>query len=86
MKSQGQAVASDPDNVHFEQVYAKLEQEEIIEECRVFLLKKFGINGYARSKMYFEDSMYQKYLEDITNLASNKDEFAKEIKSINGIK
>ncbi|MBO5349883.1 MAG: hypothetical protein J6A89_08750 [Clostridia bacterium] len=63
--------------------FDNLEQDEVIEECRLFLLKKFGKNGYAREKMYFEDEEYNKYLEDITELAENKELFNKKIKIIN---
>ena len=49
--------------------FSELKESEIIEECRKFLLKKFGINGYARSKMFFDDKEYKKYLDDITDLA-----------------
>ena len=62
-----------------------LAEEEIIEECRLFLLKKFGINGYAREKMYFEDMQYEKYLDDMANLALDKERFCTEIKRINNI-
>lgn len=57
-------------------------EEERLEECRLFLLKKFGINGYAREKMYFKDLEYEKYLNDLTNLVSDKEEFDKRIKKI----
>lgn len=66
---------------HFEM----LEQDEVIEKCRLFLLEKFGKNGYAREKMYFEDEEYNKYLEDITELAENKELFNKKIKVVNDI-
>ena len=46
--------------------FSELKESEIIEECRKFLLKKFGINGYARSKMFFDDKEYKKYLDDIS--------------------
>ena len=62
--------------------HSELTKEEIIEECRLFLLKKYGINGYARDKMYFEDLEYDKYLDDLTKLASNKEEFNKQINSV----
>ncbi len=60
--------------------FSELKESEIIEECRKFLLKKFGINGYARSKMFFDDKEYKKYLDDITDLALDSDKFAVEIK------
>lgn len=56
--------------------------EERLEECRLFLLKKFGISGYARDKIFFKDLEYDKYLDDLTKLASNKEEFDKKIKKI----
>ncbi len=65
--------------------FPKLKEEEVIYECRKFLLKKFGLNGYARSKMFFDDEEYQKYLDNITELASNSEEFSVEIKRVNGI-
>lgn len=65
--------------------FPKLNEEEVIDECRKFLLKKFGINGYARSKMYFNDKEYKKYLDDITELASNSKRFLVEMKRMNGI-
>ena len=65
--------------------YPELNEEEVIEECRKFLLKKFGINGYARSKMFFYVFEYKKYLDDITELASNSEKFSVEIKRMNGI-
>ena len=65
--------------------FSELKESEIIEECRKFLLKKFGINGYARSKMFFDDNEYKKYLDDITDLALDSDKFAVEIKKVNEI-
>ncbi len=59
-----------------------LSNEDRLEECRMFLLKKYGPSGYARNKMFFDDDEYDKYLEDLTNLASNKEEFAKQISII----
>lgn len=65
--------------------FPELSEEEVIDECRKFLLKKFGINGYARNKMYLDDKQYRKYLDNITELASNSERFSIEIKRINGI-
>ena len=65
--------------------FSELKESEIIEECRKFLLKKFGINGYARSKMFFDDKEYKKYLDDITDLALDSDKFAVEIKKVNEV-
>lgn len=60
--------------------FPELNEDEIIEKCRSFLLKKYGINGYARSKMYFDDMEYEKYLDDITELASDVKKFNEEMK------
>ena len=65
--------------------YPELSKSQVIEECRLFIIKKFGINGYARTKMYFDDGLYRKYLDDITNLASNKEKFYATICEVNEI-
>lgn len=65
--------------------FPELNEEEVIEECREFLLKKFGRNGYARDKMYFEDNEYSQYLEDMTELAENKKLFNAKIREANSI-
>lgn len=59
--------------------------DEIIEESRQHLLDKFGKKGYATTKMYFEDEDYKKFLEDITVLASNKEEFKRRFLELNGL-
>ncbi len=58
--------------------------EDIIERSRIHLIDKFGKDGYATNKMYFEDIDYQKFLHDISLLANNKDEFRKQYLKING--
>ena len=50
-----------------------LTDEEIFEGAYEALLNKFGENGYA--KFYFKDSTYEKFLKDIRDLLSNKEEF-----------
>jgi len=59
--------------------------DHIIKESQKHIIDKFGINGYARKKMYFKDDAYQKYLEDITNLANDDKLFAEEFKRVNKI-
>ena len=59
--------------------------DEIIEESRQHLLDKFGKKGYATTKMYFEDEDYKKFLEDITVLVSNKEEFKRRFLEVNGL-
>lgn len=60
--------------------------EEIIAESRAHILNKFGKKGYATTKMYFEDLDYKKFLEDITALAENEEEFRKKYLEVNGLK
>ena len=60
--------------------------EKIIEESREHIIDKFGKKGYATEKMYFEDLDYKKFLEDISKLAENKEEFKKRYCKINNIK
>ena len=59
--------------------------DEIIEESRQHLLDKFGKKGYATTKMYFEDEDYKKFLEDITVLTSNEEEFKRRFLEVNGL-
>lgn len=59
--------------------------DEIIKESRQHLLDKFGKKGYATTKMYFEDEDYKKFLEDITVLASNEEEFKRRFLEVNGL-
>ena len=57
--------------------------DEIIEESRQHVIKKFGKKGYATEKMFFEDLEYKKFLEDISNLAENKAQFRRKFVEIN---
>jgi len=60
--------------------------EEVIEESREHVINKFGKKGYATEKIYFEDTDYDKFLEDISNLIDNEDEFIKIYCKVNNIK
>ncbi len=60
--------------------------DEVIAESRAHILNKFGKKGYATTKMYFEDLDYKKFLEDITALAENEEEFRKKYLEVNGLK
>lgn len=60
--------------------------EQIIEESRLHLKNKFGKEGYATEKMYFEDNDYKLFLEEIAELVDNKEEFIKRYKEVNNIK
>ena len=47
--------------------------EELFLRAYDVLTKKFGENGYA--KFYFKDSVYEKFLQDLRELLSNKDNY-----------
>ncbi len=57
----------------------------IIEEARKHLIQKFGENGYANFKMYFQDDAYQAFLDDIKRMTSDEKLFAKAFLEENGI-
>ena len=59
--------------------------DEIIEESRQHIISKFGKKGYATEKMYFEDSDYKKFLEEISALSDNETEFKKRFLEVNGL-
>jgi len=59
------------------------ELEKTIEESRIHILNKFGKKGYAKEKMYFEDPEYDKFLNDIANLAEDKEAFRQEYIKVN---
>lgn len=60
--------------------------KEIIKDSRKHLIDKFGNNGYATEKIYFEDEEYNKYLKELRNLLENEEEFTKKFIEINNIK
>lgn len=59
--------------------------DEIIEESRLHLLDKYGKEGYATTKMYFEDEDYKRFLDDIALLVSDKEEFKRRFLEVNGL-
>lgn len=65
--------------------YKNLPVHDVIKECRTYLNKKFGTNGYAKTKMYFKDEEYNQYLKDMEILLNNEEEFAKQIKKVNNL-
>ena len=60
--------------------------EEIIEKSRMHSVDKFGKEGYAAQKMYFEDLDYKKFLEEIAALGNDKAEFRKRYCEVNQIR
>lgn len=65
--------------------YQELTNDEVFEQCRLFLNKKYGKNGYAVEKFYFEDKDYDKYLIDMDYITTHKEEFYKRIKKVNNL-
>ena len=59
--------------------------DEIIEESRQHIINKFGKKGYAAEKMYFEDLEYKKFLEEISDLAEDEEEFRRRFMETNGL-
>lgn len=59
--------------------------EKIIEDSYEHLLNKFGKNGYAIEKMYFEDSEYKTFLEELNKLLTNKEEFINKYMEVNDL-
>lgn len=60
--------------------------EKIIDECRNHIIDKFGDNGYATEKMYFEDKEYKQFLVDVSELVSNFICFRNEFLRVNNLK
>lgn len=58
---------------------------EIIETSRNHLIEKFGYDGYANKKMYFEDKEYEKFLTNLQKIIYNKNTFIKHYCKINNI-
>ena len=61
------------------------ELDQIIADSKEHAINKFGINGYATSKMYFPDDEYDAFLKEIQELVSNSDEFRKRFIEVNNI-
>lgn len=59
--------------------------DEIIEQSRMHIIDKFGKKGYATEKMYFEDLEYKTFLENISTLAENKEDFRRIYMEVNGL-
>ncbi len=59
--------------------------DEIIADSMKHAIEKFGEDGYAAEKMYFEDEDYKKYLEELRVLTEDKDAFRKRYMEVNGL-
>ena len=59
--------------------------KQIMDESYEHLLNKFGEEGYANEKIYFEDIEYKIFLEELGKLLKNRNEFDKIYIQINGL-
>lgn len=59
--------------------------KQIIDESYEHLLNKFGKEGYAIEKMYFEDVEYKRFLESLGKILDNRVEFERLFIQINGL-
>lgn len=50
-------------------------EEQVIEDARQHLIKKFGKDGYAVEKIYFGKEEYEKYLDELAKITNNKEKF-----------
>lgn len=58
---------------------------DIIVMSRNHLLDKFGLNGYAKEKMYFDDFEYDMFLNELCKLLLDENEFVKRYIFVNNI-
>ena len=59
--------------------------EEVVEESRQHIFEKFGKQGYATKKSFFDDPDYQKFLREAPILASDKELYRKRFFEVNGL-
>jgi len=59
--------------------------DELIEESRKFALVKFGENGYANAKMFFQDAEYERFISETIRVAKDPEEFRVRFMKINGL-
>ena len=59
--------------------------DEMIEDSRLHLAGKFGEQGYAIEKMFFEDPDYENFLNEMKLLTSDPKAFEKRFLDANGI-
>ena len=60
--------------------------KEIIDESYEHIADKFGDNGYAVQKMYFQDLAYQTFLSDIKDLLDNRNKFERRYIEVNKLR
>ncbi|MDD2377692.1 MAG: HD domain-containing protein [Bacilli bacterium] len=57
----------------------------IIEDSKKHIIEKFGKDGYANEKMYFDDPEYNQFLKDVAELMENEENFITRYKKVNNI-
>ena len=55
--------------------FPDLTENEVIEDARQHLIKKFGKGGYAVQKIYFGKGEYEKYLDELAKITNDKERF-----------
>jgi uncharacterized protein len=60
--------------------------DDTIESSRIHLIRKFGSEGYAQKKSYFDDPEYQKFLKELAALTEDKDKFRERYLEVIGVK
>lgn len=92
----GKIVSSADRNVNLDEILMRtyeyrikhssdLSIEEIIDESYNHIMDKFGKNGYATNKMYFEDPDYETFLKELEVFLSDRKEFFKRYCEVNNI-
>ena len=57
----------------------------MIEDTREYIINKFGEEGYAIKKIYFDDPDYKKFIQDLTILSKDKERFKEKFLESNNI-
>ena len=57
----------------------------MIEDTREYIFYKFGEEGYAIKKIYFDDPDYKKFIQDLTILSKDKERFKEKFLESNNI-
>ena len=58
-------------------------EDEIIEQCRQHLRRKYSTDGYAANTMYFDDPHFNDFLKEVEEKTSSPEDFARAMRSLN---
>jgi uncharacterized protein len=64
-------------------MHGKPSLEEIIDQTYEHLCDKFGENGYAMQKMYFDDPEFDRFKAETISLSKDKEAYKKRLLSVN---